>query len=157
MYSEILKHENKNTFKFIIILFLALVLLTVFSNYLYEKFHLVYITYTTFIVFVLVAIYVYRKKITNYRYIINDGSIIFQKVAGKRVVPMFSISFKDIIYFTALPTERDYDKVDKSIYALFDKNSKDAYVLVAKYDDKIYRVVFEPTAKFVDLIMEKLR
>ena len=160
MYTETLRStskDNKGPALFTFLLLVGLIFATMLGNFLYSKLHTPFVTYLVFAVYVVSGVYVYRYRITEYRYSLGEDCIIFTRCVGKREMPILSVHFKDIVYFTPLVEEKEYKReISKNVYALYSRKSPKAYTITAKYDEDIYRVVFEPSNTLAGMIKERM-
>ena len=155
MYSEIVKPVKKDQSALwtTIGLVALLIIIVGLSNLIYNRYGIGYSGYITFLLYVLIGVYVYRKKILGYRYCLIKDELVFESLAGKRNREIMRVDLKKILYFCPLSYER-LDKATsyKNYYMTHNKKSEKAWVLVFKGSKKIHRVIFEPTDKLVELI-----
>ena len=156
MYSEIIKpidDKKQSALRTTFGLVILLILIVGFSNLIYNRYGITYGGYIAFLLYGLIGIYVYRKKILRYRYSLIKNELIFESLAGKRSKEIIRISLKKILYFCPLSYERLDKGTDyKNHYILHNKKSQKAWVLAFKGGEKIHRIIFEPSDKLVELI-----
>jgi len=156
MYSEIIKpidDKKQSALGTTFGLVILLILIVGFSNFIYNRYGVTYAGYITYLLYGLIGVYVYRKKIVRYRYSLVEDELIFESLAGKRSKEIMRVNLKKILYFCPLSHERLDKSTDyKSYYIAHNKKSTKAWVLAFKSGNKIYRIIFEPSDKLVGLI-----
>ncbi len=156
MYSEIVKaidDKKQSALGTSFGLVILLILIVGFSNFIYNRYGITYGGYIAFLLYVLIGIYVYRKKILSYRYSLVNHELIFESLAGGRSKEIIRVSLKKILYFCPLSHERLDKGTDyKNHYIIHNKKSPKAWVLAFKAGKKIHRIIFEPSEKLVELI-----
>lgn len=134
-------------------LIVLLVLIVGLSNLLYNRYGINHSGYIAFLLYILVGVYVYRRKIMRYEYLLMDSVLIFESIIGKRNREIMSVSLGSVLYFCPLSYEKlDEDTNYKSHYIIFNKRSSKAWVLAFKEIRTIHRIIFEPSDKLVELI-----
>lgn len=159
MYNETLKpiDESKNTFTFTTILVFSLIIIIGISNFLYSIYQSTYITYSVFILFIAIGVYVYRRKIAGYRYSLTKSKIIFETIVGTRERLLMNINLKDIVFFDVYQKRNEYEgEIVKKRNYLLKKSSPDAYVLIAKEQKGFIQVNFQPSSTMINLIKNSL-
>ena len=156
MYSEIVKpidDKKQSGLGITFGLVLLLIIIVGFANFLYNRYGITYGGYIAFLLYVLIGIYVYRKKIVRYRYSLIKGELILESLAGRRSKEIMRINLKEILYFCPISKERLDKATDyKSHYITHNRKSTKAWVLAFKSHNKIHRIIFEPSDKLVGLI-----
>lgn len=159
MHKESLKATKDDDHSIIITslgLVITLIAIVGISNIAYNRYGIPYTGYFAFALYILIGIYVYRKKIRQYQYLLIKDELILGTLVGNKSKEVIRLPLKDILYFCPLPYER-LDKANKykNIYLTFNKRSHTNYVLATDRDDRVYRVVFDPSKELIDLIKKK--
>ncbi len=135
----------------------GLVVLLVFvvglANLMYNRYGISYSGYLAFLSYILIGVYVYRRKILKYQYLVVDQEFIVETLVGKRSREIIRVKLNKVLYFCPLSYEKkDGDTSYKSHYVVFNRNSPRAWVLAFKEGDKIHRVIMEPSDKLIELV-----
>ncbi|MGI5850769.1 MAG: hypothetical protein GX340_04770 [Clostridiales bacterium] len=132
-----------------------LVVIVGIANFIYNRFEISYSGYIAFLLYILVGIYVYRRRILEYSYTLKGNILVFESLVGKRSREIARVSLDRILYFCPLAHERrDKNTRYRSHFIAFGRYSPDNYVLAFEKDDRIHRIVFKPSRKLVDLIKD---
>ena len=130
-----------------------LVVIVGIANFIYNRYGISYSGYIAFLLYILVGIYVYRRRILEYSYTLKGNILIFESLVGKRSREIARVPLGRILYFCPLAHERrDKNTRYKSHVIAFDRRSPENYVVAFEKDDRIHRIVFRPSQKLVDLI-----
>ncbi len=136
-------------------LVILLIAIVGISNLMYNRYGISYSGYITFVLYILIGVYVYRKRILKYCYSLTKSEIIFESIVGKRSREIIRIDLDRILYFCPLTHEViDHNTAYKNRYITFDRRSPKAYVVAYREKDKIHRIIFEPSEKLVALIKD---
>jgi hypothetical protein len=161
MHKEMLKaSDNKRTNPviFTTLLVVFLMILIGLSNLAYKRWGTSYVSYAVFLVFVAAGFYVYKRKILEYHYSLVDQQLIFSQAVGKRKKDLLHIQLKHIIRIYPLYAEEPSykSKVNSNYYFNFNRRSQKAYVIIARCNGEICRIIFEPTPVLVRLLKESI-
>ena len=89
---------------------LGLVVLLIFivglSNLAYNRYGIEYSGYIAFLSYIIIGIYVYRRKILKYRYLVIDGVLVIETLAGRRNREIIKVDLNEAIYFCLLAHEK---------------------------------------------------
>ncbi|NLI61708.1 MAG: hypothetical protein GX375_09835 [Clostridiales bacterium] len=156
MYSEIVgptKDKGNSAIWTSFGLIVVLIAIVGLSNTVYKRYGINYSGYITVLLYTLIGVYVYKRKIMKYRYLLIKNELIFESLAGKRNREIIRVNLQSHLYFCPLDHEdKDKSAKYKSHYLNFDKKSSKAWVLAFKRGKKIHRIIFEPSGKLVELI-----
>ncbi|HZJ57345.1 MAG TPA: hypothetical protein VFD89_03800 [Clostridia bacterium] len=134
-------------------LMVLLVAIVGISNFLYNRFGITYSGYIAFLLYILVGILVYRRRILEYSYSLVGNELVFESLAGKRSREIARVPLDGIIYFCPLTHERkDTNTRYKSHLIAFGRRSAGVYVLAFERDSSVHRIVFQPSQKLIGLI-----
>lgn len=156
MHSEIIESGKDSRLSVMLMSFglvVILILIVGLSNFAYNRYGISYSGYIAFLLYIVIGIYIYRKKIIKYQYTYNDNQIILESLAGKRSREIIRVNLDRTLYFCPLSYERtDKNTKYKNHYIMFSRHSLKAWVLAFKENGKVHRIVFEPSDKLVELI-----
>lgn len=134
-------------------LVVLLIAIVGFSNLMYNRYGISYSGYIAFALYILIGIYVYRRKIMGYQYSLIGDEMIFESLAGKRSREILRINLNEVLYFCPLSYEkRDENTTYKNHFLILDRRSPKAYVMAFKGEENIHRVIFEPSEELITLI-----
>ncbi|NLJ40804.1 MAG: hypothetical protein GX352_04240 [Clostridiales bacterium] len=162
IYEETLD-PHKNGSLSVIWTSLGLVALLIFivglSNLAYNRYGIEYSGYIAFLSYIIIGIYVYRKRILKYRYLVIDGILAIQTLVGRRNREIIKVALNEAIYFCPLAHEkRDQHTRYKNHLAVFNRRSSKAWVFAFKNEEKYHRIVLEPSEELIKIIKDhKLR
>ncbi|HZJ83549.1 MAG TPA: hypothetical protein VFD57_07045 [Clostridia bacterium] len=159
MHKEYLKSTKDGSHSTIITsigLVIILIVIVGISNLAYNRYDIPYTGYVTFALYIGIGIYVYRKMIRKYEYLLIKDELILGTAVGTKSKEIIKVPIKDILYFCPLPYER-LDKTNKykNLYLTFNRRAQTNYVLATNKDAKVYRVIFDPSKELIDLIKNK--
>lgn|GEM_PF-2109133 len=161
MYKETLRafegRKNGPLF-YSVVVFFILVCIIILSNFLYSRFHSSLISYGTYVLFGIIGYYVYKMKIIEYRYSLMDDEILIEQIVGDRQKPIVSVKVRDILYLGPVAQGTQYKgKADRNYRCHFSWNSDGIYVMVAKRDGEIIRILFKPSGTLVEMLKKYRR
>ncbi len=134
------------------------VLVVSLSNLLHNRLGVPYTAYFAYLLFVLAGVYVYRSRFLDYRYILIDDELMFERLVGKREKLMARIKMKEIIAFNAENSPVTFKgNVDKCMHVQLKRHTRETMVLYAKEDGKIIQVFFCPSEALKELIQKRVR
>jgi hypothetical protein len=104
-------------------------------------------------------VYLYPKLSIEYEYVFVDGQIDFDRITGKsKRKTMLRIDMEQVEIVAPEGSHAldgyTYVQVQTKDFSSRDKNNK-PYIIIAKVEDKTYRIAFEPSEKMLGMMKQK--
>ena len=144
------RHFLKNDVAFyLILLFLVFGIIT-FGNYMLKRFNAprLYIQLGLYAILFAVAVFVYRRYLVEYRYILTDRMMSIDQVVGKKIRNAELLHLSDILSIT----EGEWGQRGARRLASY---GRDRYLsLIVKNAGKKYEVLISPTSFLEEKLLE---
>ncbi|MBQ2816434.1 MAG: hypothetical protein IJF16_00735 [Clostridia bacterium] len=156
MLKEIERYVPKHKFSLILEI-IGIVFFILSFSWLCSAFRVIFdapfIGYLPFPVAIVLVVYIYQKRIVEYRYTIVNDILKIEKIYGKRESVIANLSTKSIDIYTA------YDKKNPQVkprYKCIFSSSTNLTLLAYTQNGKQEAFVFSPSDRMSELILERM-
>ncbi|MDK2811585.1 MAG: hypothetical protein PWR27_2294 [Petroclostridium sp.] len=101
---------------------------------------------------------VLRYMVIDFKYLLIDTDLIFQKVLGNRETVVLNINTEDVVIIAPITSKalKNIDKVEKTYNLCATLFGKRKYCGIFAKDGKNYKIVFEPSEKLIKLLKRSI-
>jgi len=119
--------SGNRAFVVVILLSIGIIFLSSLVGYLQNQFGIMHLEKIIYVIVIVVAYFLIKNYLTEYRYSFFDNELIIEKILGKRTTQIATIKSRQIAFFGKL-SEIEWDNKDMHIDHC-DVSKKEAYVI----------------------------
>ena len=139
--------SGNKAFLVVILLSVGIIILSTLVGFIENRFGIKRLENVIYIIVLIVAYFLIKNYLTEYRYSFIDDELIVEKILGKKTTPIVTIKTREIEHFGKLS---DIDWVDKEMHVDYcDINKGRAYAIkyIQKNETKI--ITLSPSEELI--------
>ena len=157
MHQELMReawNQNQATGLFAAKAALFCIGVTVLSKLLHNWWGIPYTAYGAYGFILLAGVYVYRRRLLDYRYSLIADELLFERMIGRWEHLTTRIKVKDIVLFAPAQSGQDYkEALDQTLYLQPARRTKGSMVIIARRGEGApLRIYFMPSESLKALI-----
>jgi hypothetical protein len=127
---------------------------TALANLLHNRWGIPYTAYGAYGLILLAGVYVYRRRLLDFRYSLIEDELIFERVIGRRERLAAQVKVEDIVLFAPAKSAQGYPGIlEKTLYLQPARHTKGSMVLIAdRGESAAIRIYFMPSEVLKGLI-----
>lgn len=139
--------SGNSAFIVMILLSVGIIILSTIVSYVQNTFGINHLQNIIYVILIVVAYFLLKSYLTEFRYSFFDDELIIEKILGKRITPIASIKSRDIEYFGKLA---DVDWTDKDLHVDYcDIYKRKAHVIKYNKKGEIMALTFSPSDELI--------
>ena len=153
MIREIATRKGSSGYKGLLLIVAIAVFIIAMSSlvgFIENEYGVKNLEYFIYLILFGLGFFVIQHFITQYRYSLFDDQLIFEKMLGKKIIPIDDVFIWDILAFEKYNSSEKV-KITKS-YKLYADNSN-KWSLTYKKENEIYEAVFSPSDEFANQLV----
>lgn len=107
-------------------------------------------------VFIMIISFIIINIFSIYNYCLNEDSISFEKIYGKKTREILTVKFKDIKFVKHIRELETNTDVQKTYYFIYRYMEKECYFCEFVTNDKLYRFIFKPSERLLRILERKI-
>ncbi len=146
--------SGNSAFIIVILLSISIIFLSSMVGYIENKFGINYLENIIYVFLIVVAYFLIKNYLTEFRYSFFDDEFIVEKILGKKIIPIASIKIREVEYFGKLS---DIDLSSKDIIVdNCDVYKKDAYAIKYLRNGERKAITISPSEELIIHIKKSL-
>ncbi|MEX1378152.1 MAG: hypothetical protein AB1Z23_11865 [Eubacteriales bacterium] len=141
--------SGNRAFLVVILLSFVIIIMSSFVGYLENNFGIKHLEKIIYIAIVVIAYFLIKNYLTEYRYSFFDNELIVEKILGKKITSVATIKSKEIEYFgkasDTFINKKEIEIINCYVY------KKNAYAIKFTQDDITKAILINPSE---DLILQ---
>ena len=145
------KKEVSGNRSFLVVIFLSFVIIFMssFVGYIENTFGIKHLEKIIYVAIVVIAFFLIKNYLTEYRYSFFDNELIVERILGKKITPVATVKSREIEQFGKAP-EVDINKKEIETFNCY-VHKRAAYTIKFMQDEKAKAILFNPSE---DLILQ---
>ncbi len=146
--------SGNGAFLTIILLSVGIIFMSSIIGYVENKVGIKHMDYIIYILIVVIAYFLIKNYLTEFRYSFIDDELIVEKILGKRITPIVTIKTKEIEHFGKLS---DIDWLNKDMHVDYcDISKRKAYAIKYSKNGEVRVLTLTPSEELVAHINKSL-
>ncbi len=157
MYREVVKRKGNTVLTVIGLVVFVFIGMSILDSIPITRYRLV-VDIFAICFFAYIVYLVIKYKVADFRYVLIDTDLIFQKILGRYETVALNVNVADILMIAPKDSSdlEQYDKIEKTYNLPGLLIGKNKYCGIFKKDNKYYRFVFLPSDKLIDLLKRSI-
>ncbi|MDK2800767.1 MAG: hypothetical protein PWP27_1436 [Clostridiales bacterium] len=157
MHKEVIKRQG-NTFLIVVgLIVLVFIFMSILEEMVAGQYRLV-VDIVSLVLFTILAFIILKYMVAEFKYMLIDTDLIFQRILGNRELVVLDVNLEDILIIAPAGSDtlKQYGKIDKTYNLCSLSFRKGKYCGIFKENGKKYRFIFEPSLKLIKLLKRSI-